>query len=69
MGLEVVRVAIGGDYRASVDVLAQCIAPETMMMVASAPSLPQLEAELRERQAAVREAFTEIVGPVVRRSE
>lgn len=40
MGLEVVRVAIGGDYRASVDVLAQCIAPETMMMVASAPSLP-----------------------------
>ena len=35
--------------------------------VASAPSQP--EAELRERQAAVREAFTEIVGPVVRRSE
>jgi glutamate-ammonia-ligase adenylyltransferase len=42
---------------------------DVLCRVASAPSLPQLEAELRERQAAVREAFTEIVGPVVRRSE
>jgi glutamate/tyrosine decarboxylase-like PLP-dependent enzyme len=40
MGLEVIRVAIGGDYRASVEALAQCIEHETMMIVASAPSLP-----------------------------
>lgn len=40
MGLDVLRVSIGGDYRACVDVLAQCISPETMMVVASAPSLP-----------------------------
>lgn len=40
MGLEVIRVAIDGDYRASVDALAQCIEHETMMIVASAPSLP-----------------------------
>lgn len=40
---------------------------DVLCCVASAPSQP--EAELRERQAAVREAFTEIVGPVVRRSE
>ncbi|OPF97103.1 bifunctional [glutamine synthetase] adenylyltransferase/[glutamine synthetase]-adenylyl-L-tyrosine phosphorylase [Rhodopseudomonas palustris] len=41
---------------------------DVLCRVASAPSLPQLEAELRERQAAVREAFVEIVGPVVRRA-
>jgi glutamate-ammonia-ligase adenylyltransferase len=41
---------------------------DVLCRVASAPSLPQLEAELRERQAAVREAFIEIVGPVVRRA-
>lgn len=42
---------------------------DVLCRVASAPSLAQLEAELRERQAAVREAFVEIVGPVVRRAE
>ena len=41
---------------------------DVLCRVASAPSLAQLEAELRERQAAVREAFVEIVGPVVRRA-
>ena len=41
---------------------------DVLCRVASAPSLLQLEAELRERQAAVREAFVEIVGPVVRRA-
>jgi len=40
MGLELIRVAIGGDYRASVQTLSQCIEAETMMIVASAPSLP-----------------------------
>jgi sphinganine-1-phosphate aldolase len=40
MGLDVIRVAIGGDYRANVQALAQCIEHETMMIVASAPSLP-----------------------------
>ena len=40
MGLDVIRVAIGGDYRASVEALAQCIEHETMMIVASAPSMP-----------------------------
>lgn len=39
MGLEVIRVALGGDYRASVEALSQCIEAETMMIVASAPSL------------------------------
>ncbi len=42
---------------------------DVLCRVASAPSLGQLEAELRERQTAVREAFIEIVGPVVRRAE
>ena len=41
---------------------------DVLCRVASAPSLPQLEAELRERQAAVREAFIEIIGPVARRA-
>ena len=41
---------------------------DVLCRVASAPSLPQLEAELRERQAAVREAFIEIIGPVTRRA-
>lgn len=41
---------------------------DVLCRVASAPSLAQLEAELRERQAAVREVFVEIVGPVVRRA-
>ncbi|MGO1068757.1 pyridoxal phosphate-dependent decarboxylase family protein [Lysobacter sp. CA199] len=40
MGLDVIRVAIGGDYRANVQALAQCVEHETMMIVASAPSLP-----------------------------
>jgi len=40
MGLDLIRVAIGGDYRASVQTLNQCIELETMMIVASAPSLP-----------------------------
>ncbi|MFK3758146.1 pyridoxal phosphate-dependent decarboxylase family protein [Lysobacter enzymogenes] len=40
MGLELIRVAIGGDYRASVQTIGQCIEAETMMIVASAPSLP-----------------------------
>lgn len=40
MGLDLIRVAIGGDYRANVHALAQCIEFETMMIVASAPSLP-----------------------------
>ncbi|MGH8079104.1 MAG: pyridoxal phosphate-dependent decarboxylase family protein, partial [Lysobacter sp.] len=40
MGLDVIRVAIGGDYRASVEAIAQCIEHETMMIVASAPSAP-----------------------------
>ncbi|ROU06328.1 pyridoxal phosphate-dependent decarboxylase family protein [Lysobacter enzymogenes] len=40
MGLDLIRVAIGGDYRASVETLGQCIEPETMMIVASAPSQP-----------------------------
>ncbi|MGO1003065.1 pyridoxal phosphate-dependent decarboxylase family protein [Lysobacter sp. CA196] len=40
MGLEVVRVPIGVDYRACADILAQHINDDTMMMVASAPSLP-----------------------------
>lgn len=42
---------------------------DVLCRVASAPSLTQLEAELREHQAAVREIFVEIVGPVVRRAE
>ena len=41
---------------------------DVLCRVASAPSLAQLEAELRERQAAVREVFAEIVGPVGRRA-
>ncbi|MCM5558592.1 bifunctional [glutamine synthetase] adenylyltransferase/[glutamine synthetase]-adenylyl-L-tyrosine phosphorylase [Pleomorphomonas sp. JP5] len=41
---------------------------DVLCRVASAPSLAQLEAELRERQAAVRDAFVEIIGPVVRRA-
>ncbi|MGJ7900943.1 pyridoxal phosphate-dependent decarboxylase family protein [Lysobacter sp. 1R34A] len=40
MGLEVVRVPIGVDYRACADILAQHIDDDTMMIVASAPSLP-----------------------------
>lgn len=42
---------------------------DVLCRIAAAPSLQQLEAELRERQAAVREAFVEIVGPVERRPE
>lgn len=42
---------------------------DVLCRVAAAPSLTQLEAELRDRQAAVRAVFEEIVGPVVRRPE
>ena len=34
--------------------------------VAAAPSVPQLEAQLLDMQAAVRETFVAMIGPVVR---
>ncbi|WP_369939100.1 pyridoxal phosphate-dependent decarboxylase family protein [Xanthomonas medicagonis] len=40
MQLDVLRVPIGQDYRADVEVLAQNLTADTLMIVASAPSLP-----------------------------
>ena len=40
MGMEVVRVPLGGDYRADIDAVAAAITDDTVMLVGSAPSWP-----------------------------
>lgn len=61
---QMIRVTVGGHAKFAD---APKGVHELICRVASAPSLGQLEAQLRDMQLAVREAFGDLVGPVVRR--